>query len=466
MQASNSHVPLASQIIVPPTPYVNQMAVNQHMGTQPARIPPRMSTGPMNLQPPTKTPPSQVPSDIQPQRLPFVDAPPAPTQDYSADNTDSLSTCDTRSKSTNRQGVKQTSSASSSTSTSMEKSGPICWNCGETGHLKHNCPNPPYCSKCKQKGHLPVKCPLKGKRKETSQMPQKAQQTSVDQRFFNIRNKCIHCGGDHAPGMCPTRMQPQATPSAAGYPVYNGSTGAGKTNNNASLSFSTKNGQSAAASTTPISLVNNSTGAQGCTSCAQAPQITPQVSPNISQLNSYNIPPMQPPNQFPPQPYFPIPFPPPPIAPSNMSNAHSTPVSDISAAITLMTNAVMQGNSNTMAITNALERMTTQFGDALQQTIQTGVDTQAQENKNARMDKQFEKVKVFDSSKPSECHPWLEEVHTLCIQTGRPFREMLLLCAGQAVRNFITDMSPEAMDDQIKNDLITGYSDLQGLGCK
>ena len=43
---------------------------------------------------------------------------------------------------------------------------------------------------------------------------------------------------------------------------------------------------------------------------------------------------------------------------------------------------------------------------------------------------------------------------------------MLLLCAGQAVHDFITDMSLEATDDQIKNDLITGYSDLQGLGCK
>ena len=56
-------------------------------------------------------------------------------------------------------------------------------------------------------------------------------------------------------------------------------------------------------------------------------------------------------------------------------------------------------------------------------------------------------------------------VHALCIQTGRPFRKMLILCAGQAVHDFITDMSPEATDDQIKNDLITGYSDLQGLGC-
>ena len=58
VHASNGHVP--------PTPYVNQTAVNQHMGTQPTWILPRMGTGPMNLQPPTKTPPSQMPSDIQP----------------------------------------------------------------------------------------------------------------------------------------------------------------------------------------------------------------------------------------------------------------------------------------------------------------------------------------------------------------------------------------------------------------
>ena len=102
----------------------------------------------------------------------------------------------------------------------------------------------------------------------------------------------------------------------------------------------------------------------------------------------------------------------------------------------------------------------------MQQTIQMGVDAQAEENKNTRLDKQFDKIKIFDGSNPAECHPWLEEVHALCTQTGRPFKEMLLLCAGQAVRDFITDMAPDATDEQIKNDLITGYSDLQGLGCK
>ena len=176
----------------------------------------------------------------------------------------------------------------------------------------------------------------------------------------------------------------------------------------------------------------------------------PQVSPHVPQQhNPYTpnvTPPAQMPNQFPPPPYFPIPFPPPPVAPSNVSAASSAPASDLSAAISL-TNAVNQGNSNTTAITDALQRTTTQFVGALQQTIQMGIDAQAEEIKNTRLDKQFDKIKIFDGSNPSECHPWLEEVHALCTQTGRPFREMLLLCAGQAVQAFITDMSPDATDD-------------------
>ena len=59
--------PHESSYPVPPTPYINQTAVNQHMGTQPAPISPRMNNGPMNLQPPTKIPSSRMPSDVQPQ---------------------------------------------------------------------------------------------------------------------------------------------------------------------------------------------------------------------------------------------------------------------------------------------------------------------------------------------------------------------------------------------------------------
>ena len=423
-----------------------------------------MNLGSINVQSPKQVQSPQLPDSVQPQRLPFIDAPQAPTRNHQTDHTGSPSTLEMMSKSVKGQGVRQSSSGSSLPSTSMGKSGPVCWNCQEVGHRRRNCKNPSYCSKCRQSGHLPVKCPLKRKKMEKSQTQQKGQQMTVDLVFSNVRNKCIHCRGDHAPGSCPTKTGPQATQKGAGYQTYDYGAATVKAKANNLPSFSSRNGPPMAANM-PQSSPKNPAGAQRCPTCTREP-VTPQVSPNISKPNPYHMPPVHPQNHFAPPPYFPIPFLPPPIAPSNASNAPSAPVSDISAAISLMTNAVTQGNSNTTAIATALERTMTQFAYALQQTIQMGVDAQAQEHKNARMDKQFEKVKVFDGSKPSECHPWLEEVHTLCIQTGRPFHEMLLLCAGQAVHDFITDMSPEATDDQIKNDLITGYSDLQGLGCK
>ena len=83
----------------------------------------------------------------------------------------------------------------------------------------------------------------------------------------------------------------------------------------------------------------------------QVHQVTPQVSPNAHQ-NLFTPPPQS--NSFPPPPYFPIPFPPPPVPPSNVSLAASAPASDLSAAISLMTNAVNQGNANMTTITDVL----------------------------------------------------------------------------------------------------------------
>ena len=255
---------------VPPTPYINQTAVDQHIRTQPTPIPPRMSMGPMNVQSPKQVLSSQIPDSVQLQRLPFIDVPPAPAKNYHADNTSSPPAHETRSKSSNKRGIKQSSSESSSASTSTGKSGPICWNCGEVGHRRRSCQNPSYCSKCKQTGHLPVKCPLKGKKNEKPQIPQKGQQTSVDPMFSSIRNKCIHCGGDHAPGSCPTKTHPQATQNAAGYQTYNNSAIAGKANTNDLPSFSSKDGQPTAANMTPSS-PRNSAGVQRRPSYPQDP---------------------------------------------------------------------------------------------------------------------------------------------------------------------------------------------------
>ena len=52
---------------VPPTPYVNQTAVDQHMRTQPTPIPPRTSLSPRNGQSPKHVQSPQLPDRVQPQ---------------------------------------------------------------------------------------------------------------------------------------------------------------------------------------------------------------------------------------------------------------------------------------------------------------------------------------------------------------------------------------------------------------
>ena len=412
---------------IPPTPYVNQAAVEQHTRVQSPPVPPRntatVATSPQE---------SQGTSVAQEPLITLAAPQLAPPQVQ--EQTTRPSHQPRKSKSKDGQGVKQ------SRNNKTTDGAPACWRCGEPGHQKRDCHKPAFCGKCRKEGHVPALCPLS---KGQTQPSPPQQQVN---KFSNLTNRCIRCGGEHTPASCPTMYQPKATPSTSSY---------------VSPKRSTRGSQSTQRSRTLTLLVNNVTSGQ--VRGNQVHQVTPQVSPNAQQ-NLFAQPPQS--NLFPPPPYFPIPFPPPPVPPSNVSIATSAPASDLSAAISLMTNAVNQGNANTMTITDALQRTTTQFADALQQTLQMGLDAQAEENKNARLDKQFDKIKIFDGSNPAEYHPWLEEVHALCTQTGRPFKEMLLLCARQAVQDFIIDMAPNATDEQIKNDLITGYSDLQGLGCK
>ena len=359
---------------IPPTPYVNQAAVEQHTRVQSPPVPPRntatVATSPQE---------SQGTSVAQEPLITLAAPQPAPPQVQEQMTRPSHQP--RKSKSKDGQGVKQ------SRNNKTTDGAPACWRCGEPGHQKRDCHKPPFCGKCRKEGHVPALCPLS---KGQTQPSPPQQQVS---KFSNPTNRCIRCGGEHAPAGCPMMYQPKATPSTSSY---------------VSPKRSTRGSQSTQRSRTPTLLVNNVTTGQ--VRGNQVHQVTPQVSPNAQQ-NLFAQPPQS--NSFPPPPYFPIPFPPPPIPPSNVSIAASAPALDLSAAISLMTNAVNQGNANTTMITDALQRTTTQFADALQQTIQMGVDAQAEENKNARLDKQFDKIKIFvcRTSSPrfyyrygSECH--------------------------------------------------------------
>ena len=87
---------------VPPSPYANQTAVDQHKRAQPTPLPPRTSLGSINVQSPKQVQSPQLPESVQPQRLPFVDAPPSPAKNHQADNTSSPSTLEMTSKSLDR----------------------------------------------------------------------------------------------------------------------------------------------------------------------------------------------------------------------------------------------------------------------------------------------------------------------------------------------------------------------------
>ena len=87
---------------VPPTPYINQTAMDQHKRAQPAPLPPRTSLGMIDVQTPKQVQSPQLPDSVQPQRLPFIDAPRALAKNHQSDNTSSPSTLEMTSKSLNR----------------------------------------------------------------------------------------------------------------------------------------------------------------------------------------------------------------------------------------------------------------------------------------------------------------------------------------------------------------------------
>ena len=137
---SAAHIPqpCALHAKMPPIPYVNQAMVNQHMDvqpTQPRRVPAGTETSQQQQHSSVGTPPC--PTNAQPAPLPFIQTSPA----------------DTRTKSKNVQGVKQTKSLPA------DKPDISCWRCKQPGHLKRDCPMPPFCVKCRQEGHLPYMCP-------------------------------------------------------------------------------------------------------------------------------------------------------------------------------------------------------------------------------------------------------------------------------------------------------------------
>ena len=183
---------------IPPTPYVNQVAVEQHTRAQSPPVPPRNTAT-------VSTPPQESPGTSVAQEPLITLAAPQQAPPQVQEQTTRPPHQPRKSMSKDGQGVKQSRNNKTTDGT------PACWRCGEPSHQKRDCHKPPFCGKCRKEGRVPALCPLS---KGPTQPSPPHQQVN---KFSNLTNRCIRCGGEHTPASCPTMYQPKATPSTSSY---------------------------------------------------------------------------------------------------------------------------------------------------------------------------------------------------------------------------------------------------------
>ena len=84
-------------------------------------------------------------------------------------------------------------------------------------------------------------------------------------------------------------------------------------------------------------------------------------------------------------------------------------------------------------------------------------------NDNKRDDtskKMMKNIKIFDGSNKAECITWLSQIEAAAKFTNTPFRELICQSMAPAMLHVFSDLSPLASDTDIKEAILTNYSDI------
>ena len=82
-------------------------------------------------------------------------------------------------------------------------------------------------------------------------------------------------------------------------------------------------------------------------------------------------------------------------------------------------------------------------------------------NKKDKVSKQMMKnIKVFDGSNKAECITWLSQVEAAARFSNTPFRELICQSMAPAMLHVFSELSALASDEDIKNAILTNYSDI------
>ena len=83
-------------------------------------------------------------------------------------------------------------------------------------------------------------------------------------------------------------------------------------------------------------------------------------------------------------------------------------------------------------------------------------------NKKDEVSKQMMKnIKIFKGSNKAECITWLSQVEAAARFSNTPFRELICLSMAPAMLHVFSELSALATDEDIKNAILTNYSDIQ-----
>ena len=70
----------------------------------------------------------------------------------------------------------------------------------------------------------------------------------------------------------------------------------------------------------------------------------------------------------------------------------------------------------------------------------------------------FSRITKYDGKDPQKCHFWLNQVHVVCLESGRNFQQALMFCAEDTVLSVLSGLSPRLSNEEVKEEMMRCFS--------
>ena len=95
--------------------------------------------------------------------------------------------------------------------------------------------------------------------------------------------------------------------------------------------------------------------------------------------------------------------------------------------------------------------------EALTQIIAQVTNDKKQNDVSKQM---MKNIKIFDGTNKAECIMWLSQIEAAARFSNKPFRELICQSMAPAILHVLSELSAAASDEDIKNSILTNYSDI------